>query len=292
MKPSYNINEYHLHHEAPTKRQFDIFDLSEYLDINLEHSSKPHSHSFYQLIWFKSKKGKHFVDFKSFDIKKDRLFFIAKDQVHYFEKRKDYQGLLLHFNESFLLQSERDIDFFINYNLFNHLDTPYFQVPKYLLSEMNVFIQQIRNEIENTDLFGHKSILTNTLKSLLVSIEREKRKVLLEDKPSYAMSMKLLKFRKLLEANYAKNWSVTMYAEELNISTKTLSNLMKSKLGKTTSAIITNRIILEAKRQLCHSNSFVNEIGYGLGFQDPSYFVKYFKKHVKLTPSDFRDSVS
>lgn len=292
MKQSTNINEYHLHHEAPAKRQFDVFDLGEYLDINLEHSSKPHSHSFYQLIWFKSKKGKHFVDFKSFDIKKERLFFIAKGQIHYFEKRKDYQGLLLHFNESFLLQSERDIDFFINYNLFNHLETPYFQVPLTLMSELNAYIHQLRNEIENTDSFGHESILTNTLKSLLITIEREKRKDLQEDKPSYATSLTLLKFRKLLEINYAKNWSVSMYAEELNISTKALNNLMKSKAGKTTSAIITNRIILEAKRQLCHSNSFVNEIGYGLGFQDPSYFVKFFKKHVKHTPTDFRDSVS
>ncbi|MFK8008515.1 MAG: AraC family transcriptional regulator [Saprospiraceae bacterium] len=292
MKSPSSINEYHLHPEAPTKRQFDFFDLGEYLKTNQEHSSKPHSHSFYQLVWFQSEGGKHFVDFKSFDIKKDRLFFIAKNQIHYFEKRKNYQGLLLHFNESFLLQNERDIDFFINYNLFNHLETPYFQVPLNLITELNVYLNQIRNEIENTDLFGHESILTNTLKSLLVTIEREKRKDLQEDKPSYATSLTLLKFRKLLEINYGKNWSVSKYAEELNISTKTLNNLMKSKTGKTTSAIITNRIILEAKRQLCHSNSFVNEIGYNLGFQDPSYFVKFFKKHVKLTPTDFRDSVS
>ena len=89
MKSSSNINEYHLHREAPTKRQFEIFDLSEYLNANLKHSSIPHSHSFYQLIWFQNDKGKHFVDFKSFEIRKDRLFFIAKNQIHFFEKTKD-----------------------------------------------------------------------------------------------------------------------------------------------------------------------------------------------------------
>ncbi len=102
----------------------------------------------------------------------------------------------------------------------------------------------------------------------------------------------LLEFRKLLEKNYHKNWSVSKYALELNISTKTLNNIIKTKSGKTTSSLINDRIILEAKRKLSHSDAFVNQIGYDLGFQDPSYFVKFFKKHVNLTPSEFRNSIA
>lgn len=291
MKSSIDINEYHLHQKAPTKRQFELFDLEEYLNTNKEHSSKSHSHSFYQLIWFHSNKGKHFVDFKSYSIKKDRLFFIAKNQIHYFEKRKDYDGILLHFNESFILQNERDIEFFISYNLFNNLEAPYFQIPLGLIPELNVYLNQIKHEINNIHSFGHQPILTNILKSFLITIEREKRKELQEDS-SVESSLSFLKFRKLLELSYRKNWPVSKYAQELNVSSKTLNNIIKSKTGKTTSNIINNRIILEAKRQLFHSNSFVNEIGYDLGFQDPSYFVKFFKKHINLTPSDFRKSIS
>jgi len=143
MKKSNDINEYHLHRKEPTKRQFDIFDLGEYLKENIEHSSKPHSHSYYQLIWFHCNEGNHFVDFKSFQIKKNRLFFIAKNQVHYFEKGIDYKGILLHFNESFLIQNERDIDFFINYNLFNNLETPYFQIPSALISTLDIYLNLI-----------------------------------------------------------------------------------------------------------------------------------------------------
>ncbi len=291
MKSPIDINEYHLHQKAPTKRQFEIFDLKEYLKTNSEHSSKPHSHSYYQLIWFQSNQGNHFVDFNSYSIQKDRLFFIAKSQIHYFEKRKDYQGVLLHFNESFLLQNEKDIEFFINYNLFNNLETPYFEIPPALIPELNTYVNQIKNEIHNVQSFGHQAILTNILKSFLITIEREKRK----NSPasiSSETSFSLSKFRKLLEINYRNNWSVTKYATELNVSVKTLNNLIKSKTGKTTSTMINDRIILEAKRKLFHSNSFVNEIGYDLGFQDPSYFVKFFKKQVKLTPSEFRKSIS
>lgn len=291
MKSSSDINEYHLHQNEPTKRQFDFFDLELYLGGNLGHSSMPHSHSFYQLIWFHSNEGKHFVDFESFDIKRDRLFFIAKNQVHYFEKRKDCKGVLLHFNESFIHQNERDIDFFIEYNLFNNLEVPYFQIPPALISTFENYVNQIKTEIGNTDSFGHQSILTHTLKSLLISIEREKRKDLPKVE-TYASPLPFLEFRKLLEEGYRKNWSVSKYAQDLNISTKTLNNLIKSKTGKTTSTLINDRIILEAKRLLCHSDSFVNQIGYDLGFEDASYFVKFFKKHVNLTPSDFRNSIS
>lgn len=291
MKSTSDINEYHLHQEAPSKRQFELFDLKEYLKVNMDHSAKPHSHSFYQLLWFHSNRGKHFVDFKSYNIKKDRLFFIAKSQVHYFEKRKDYEGVLLHFNESFLLQNEKDIEFFINYNLFNNLETPYFQIPPTLIQKLDIYINQIKNEIKNVDSFGHESILTNILKSFLISIEREKRKELQEE-ASVDISLSMSKFRKLLEIGYRKNWPVSKYAQDLNVSTKTLNNLVKSKTGDTTSKMINSRIILEAKRQLCHSSSFVNEIGYDLGFQDPSYFVKFFKKHMNLTPSEFRKSIS
>lgn len=291
MKIRTEISEYHLHPEAPTRRQFDFFDLADYMEKNMEHGSKPHSHSFYQLVWFHSNEGKHFVDFKSFDIKKDRIFFIAKNQVHYFEKRTDYQGILFHFNESFLLQNEKDIDFFINYDLFQNLETPYFQIPQALIKEFNMYADQIIHEIDNVDAFGHRAILINTLKSLLITVEREKRKV--SGRDTYdTQVLPFLQFRHLLESVYRENWSVSQYAEKLNISTKTLNSLVKSQTGKTTSNMIKDRIVLEAKRRLCHSGSFVNEIGHDLGFQDPSYFIKFFKKYVNLTPTEFRNSVS
>ena len=291
MKSSIDINEYHLHQKAPSRRQFELFNLNEYLLLNKEHSSKPHSHSFYQIVWFHSNNGKHHVDFKSYDIKKDRIFFIAKNQIHYFEKRNDYQGVLLHFNESFILQNEKDIEIFINYDLFNNPEAPFFDVFPKQTSELEIYYDQIKNELKNVHTFGHQSILTNILKSFLITIEREKRKHQKTDS-SPEISFSMLNFRKLLEKNYRNNYSVSDYAKELSISTKTLNNIIKSATGKTVSKIINERIILEAKRQLFHTCSFVNEIGYDLGFQDHSYFVKFFKKQVNITPSEFRKSIS
>jgi AraC-like DNA-binding protein len=78
----------------------------------------------------------------------------------------------------------------------------------------------------------------------------------------------------------------------MHVSNRTLSELVNKNLNKTPLQMIQERIVLEAQRLLLHSNLNINEIGYRLGFDDPSYFVKYFKKNTKLSPSEFRKSIS
>lgn len=56
--------------------------------------------------------------------------------------------------------------------------------------------------------------------------------------------------------------------------------------------MIHERIILEAQRLLLHSHLNVNQIAYRLGFEDPSYFVKYFRKYTATSPTAFRKAIS
>lgn len=286
------IEKYHLLKDEPNKRQFDIYDLAEYYQNNSQHSSLPHTHSFYQIIWFQSNKGKHFIDFNDFEIRENRLFFVSKNQVHYFENRLDYKGYLIHFNESFILSNETDINFFLTYNIFNNSKEPFFQIPKGLEKQIISYFNQISTESNNTSEFGNKSILSYLLKSMLLMIEREKRKSIKPDNHKTNQNSTFLKFRDLLENNFYKNWSVSAYADELSISSKTLNAITKLEMDKTVSQVIIDRIILESKRKLTHSNAYVNQIAYDLGFKDPYYFIKYFRKHVKCSPTEFRKSIS
>ena len=198
------IETYHLLKDEPKKRQFDVYNLEEYQKLNSEHSAKPHSHTFYQIIWFKNNKGNHVIDFENYDIKKDILFFVAKNQVHYFEKRTDYSGYLIHFNESFLLSNETDINFFLTYSIFNNKQEPYFQIPQKLKHKIATYFSQIKDEVENTDEFGNNSILSNLLKSLLLLIEREKRKSIETNTSKINQNSRFLKFRDLLEKQFNK----------------------------------------------------------------------------------------
>ena len=80
------------------------------------------------------------------------------------------------------------------------------------------------------------------------------------------------------------------YAALLNVSPKTLTLYVNECSKYTPLELINDRIILEAKRLLRYSVLSVKEIAFRLGFDDPSYFGKFFKRLVKQSPADYRES--
>ncbi|MDM1295785.1 helix-turn-helix domain-containing protein [Sphingobacterium sp. N143] len=291
------INEYHLNRYQPDKPQFALHDLKEYLKTNQCQAVKPHIHSFYQIIWFKKGIGDHSVDFKTYEVFDNALFFVAPNQVHYFDESTDYEGIMLHFNKLFLTQEQTPIDFFLTCNLFNN---PYQQPSCCIGSDMDGildrYILQIKDELENPETFGKEFILANYLKSFLIQIQRRKNQFERAADPLLQLfdekRMQLVNFINLIDENYKKGYNVTDYARLLHMSSRSLSDLTHQQLNKTPSQMLQERIILEAQRLLLYSNLNINQVGYRLGFDDPSYFVKYFKKYTGASPSEFKKSIS
>ncbi|MEJ5103996.1 helix-turn-helix domain-containing protein [Chryseobacterium sp. MYb328] len=294
------IKEYHLNAHQPTKPQFAMYDLQNYLQKHGEHASKAHIHSYYQIIWFKKGNGRHFVDFKEYDVIDNSIFFIARDQVHYFDECTDYEGILLHFNESFIIQKDSEVEFFLKCSLFNN---PY-QIPSCCIGDhivvtldlyLSLMQQELANNEENGDYFGREELLRLYLKSFLIQVQRRKNEFELNnsDFPFHTdeKRMQLMRFINLIDENYKKGLPVSEYASIMNFSSRTLSDLTNNFLNKTPSQMIQERMILEAQRMLLHSDLNVSQIADHLGFEDPSYFVKYFKKHVHQSPSDFKKSI-
>ncbi|NIG56692.1 AraC family transcriptional regulator [Chitinophaga sp. Cy-1792] len=295
-KEQLNIAEYHLHQDQPQQLQFSVHDLHIYLDEHQANTTRPHIHSFYQIIWFKSGKGKHYVDFKAYEVFDNAIFFIAKNQVHYFDHGKHYEGVLIHFNEEFLTGSGNELNLFLKFSLFNN---PY-QLPSCCVGAsvnktLDEYLRQIKAELPHVDQFGQKELLKTYLKAFLIQVQRRKYEYEQTNGNTPFMvdekRLQLLQLSNLIEENYSKNLSVADYAKRMHISTRTLSDLTHMVVNKTPSQLIQERIILEAKRLLLHSHLNINQIGYHLGFEDPSYFVKYFKKHTQTAPSVFRKSV-
>lgn len=237
------------------------------------------------------------MDFKSYPVADNAVFFIAKNQVHYFDRSINHHGYLIHFNENFLKQNETDTDFFLKCNLFNNT----YQQPSCFIrgdasNVLSEYILQIKKELGNEDEFGKELLCRNYLMSFLIQIQREKNRIeKKQDKLPFILDEKrvqLTKFVNLVEENYTKGLTVAEYAGLLFVSTRTLSDLTNQLLNKTPSLIIQERIILEAQRLLLHSSLNINQVGYRLGFDDPSYFVKYFRKHTKISPTEFRKSIA
>jgi AraC family transcriptional activator of pobA len=169
------INEYHLNRYQPDKPQFAIHDLHEYLERNHNDATRPHIHSYYQIIWFKHGAGKHFVDFKEFEVFENAIFLIAKNQVHYFDQRTAYQGVLIHFNEAFLVQKDNELDFFLKYNLFNNsYQLPYCCLGQGVDSIFDEYIIQFKRELQNEEEFGKEELIRAYLKAFLIQVQRQK----------------------------------------------------------------------------------------------------------------------
>ena len=91
-----------------------------------------------------------------------------------------------------------------------------------------------------------------------------------------------------LEDNFKKKHFVSEYAAMMNMTESRLNELIKFQSGKTAKLHIHDRILLEAKRLLYHTEKSVKEIAYALGFRYDSYFSRFFKRMMKMSPSDYR----
>src|SRR5690606_5708307 len=95
-------------------------------------------------------------------------------------------------------------------------------------------------------------------------------------------------FLLLLENHYLTERKVDFYAEKLSLSAKRLNQILNQKIGKTINQILQERLLIEAKHLLFVGKESIKEISYGLGFQDSSYFSRFFKKMTKLSPEEYR----
>ncbi len=97
-------------------------------------------------------------------------------------------------------------------------------------------------------------------------------------------------FRLLLEEHFKEHWTVATYAKAIAVSPTRLNRLCKSFAQKSASKLIQDRLVLEAERQLLYTPATAAKIAYDLGFQDPAYFARFFKRSAGVTPLDYRNA--
>jgi AraC family transcriptional activator of pobA len=96
------------------------------------------------------------------------------------------------------------------------------------------------------------------------------------------------RFRQLVEDRYLEHWSIARYAAELAVTQQTLNRVCRSFAGKSALEIVQERLLLAARRHLIYTDASVEAIAYGLGFQDPAYFSRFFKRLAGMAPGQFR----
>ncbi|MGB0888500.1 MAG: helix-turn-helix domain-containing protein, partial [Vicingaceae bacterium] len=248
--------------------------------------SFPHQHKFYQFLFFDKAVGKHLIDDDEYEVANSSLHFISPHHVHYLELEEGSSGYVCMFKEELFFVNNEDktflneIDLFSNWNV-NHV----LNLDGKAFSELNNFLELTLAEFEEQKVRKNE-ILLMLLKVFLIKASRYSLSVL--GNQNQEKNEVIQKFLALIDLSWNKNLSISNYANELNITATYLNRLVQNTYNKTATDLLNERIILEAKRVLSFSSKPVKEVSLELGFDDPSYFSRFFKKHTKISPLQFR----
>ena len=277
--------------ETPSGTGFYIDHMPDFLYKGDIDDGVPHVHTFYEILWFQEGTGLHYVDFQEYPIHPETIFFLTPGQVHHFDGSDAYKGLAIKLCTDFMQSSGDDSDLFVKYDLFHTFDTtPYYVIDNDTAAQLKALVDSMEEELRTGSGIGHTDMLRSLLKIFLIKVYRYGHKVgeLQLDglKPAHRL---FVQFRRMLEKDYATKHTVQEYADGLNVAVRTLNKCVNECSGRSPLGFITERIMLEAKRQVRYSNLMIKEIAYNLGYEDSSYFVKLFKRQTGMLPSEFRE---
>ena len=268
--------------------EFEILDISEPLQAKRQMMITPHRAQFYHILWIEKGNATHLVDFKPITIEDNTILFVPHNSVNLFDIHGVYEGKALLFTDKFFCKNKQDVQFLHTSQLFSDLyDTAILKINPQA-SDLSVFFNAMETEFLRKPDSAHFSLLHNLLHIFLLKAEREMNvQGFVQLEASVHLDLLVL-FKKLLEQDFRHEKSVNKYASALSISEKQLHKATTTLLEKTPKQIIDERILLEAKRLLAHSNQSIKEIAYELGYDEPTNFIKHFRKHTNTTPSEFR----
>lgn len=270
-------------------QEFELVGIGQLYNDHSDTLTTPHRTGFYHILWFQKGNPTHLVDFNPVTVKPNTILFLNKDTVQRFDKKGGFDGKAILFTDNFFCKTETDTKYLRSSILFNDL----FSVSQIQMSKTASLFADLfklmEKELENEKDISQSDILKNLLHNFLLLSERERRKQDFTEIKKGADLDYVMLFKDLLETNYRKLKQVSNYAKKISVTEKRLNQATSKILDKSPKQMIDERVMLEAKRLLAHTNESVKEIGFDLGFDEPTNFIKYFRKHSNSTPVEFRE---
>lgn len=283
-----------MRHNIPT---LDICILSETRDSEfvverfssyLRHHKNlnfPHRHNFYHVVFFTEGAGSHSIDFHKFSVVPGQIYFMVPGQVHSWNFEGNIDGYVVNFTSEFFQSFLLRHDYLEMFSFFNGISQDsVINLAQDLLEPIKERFEDLLalNKLNNP---MQKDLIKVILLQMFLMIDQYNLKDKPYNQPNYTL---LRNFRKLIEKHYTEFRLPKEYADLLFVTPNHLNALCKSTMGIQAGELIRNRILLEAKRLLVNQDMTITEISNELNFNDNSYFTKFFKKQVGMTPEEFR----
>jgi AraC family transcriptional regulator, transcriptional activator of pobA len=226
--------------------------------------------------------------------KDKQLIAFAPGQIIQWEKLGDWQGYLLFVKENFVRINALNFNAKLMFSFLNpekhpitNLDDTEFAMLADLCEKMIYEYQTLAPE--------NLLIIENYLQVFFMYVKRiQDKKQPTENTLNAGFSPSKLdihnRFLSLVEKQFLQAKSVTIFANQLNITPNYLNECVKSISGKSAKEVINQVVLLEAKSLLKQTAISIKEIAFHLSFEDYSHFSKFFKEATGKTPADFRDN--
>ncbi|MBB5395419.1 helix-turn-helix domain-containing protein [Mucilaginibacter sp. AK015] len=248
----------------------------------------PHRKDYYFFAFIEQGGSRHWIDFVPYTVKPGHFYFTVPQQVHLKEESTPVKGYIAGFTEEFLALEEN--------RMLRRL--PIIQNPagahELVLSEDDIsYIEDAMRKMTIEFEAGgtwQNQMLTSWLRVLVIYLSRLYNEQYGEHciTKSYCL---LKSFQELIGEHYASQHVVAAYANLLNITPGYLNDVIKQQSGKTAISHIHNRLVVEAKRKLLHTDLSVKQIADELGFEDAAYFNRFFKRITNTTPMAYRQQI-
>jgi len=242
-----------------------------------------HRHAFYFILILENATGSHNIDFVSHKVANSSVFLLRPGQVHELTLRAGSTGYLIEFTAD-IFPSRHDRSHYMR-ALRNHSGgfRPDASTFKKLHSLATSIWQEHAEKQE-----GYLDIIQANLDIFFIQLGRLARKDTGGQPYDYAQE-RLDMLLDLLEKHITRHKSVSYYTDAMSLSAYQLNAVTKATLGKSCSAVIDDYILLECKRQLLATTNTISQVAQDLGYDDVSYFIRFFKKHAGDTPEAFRN---
>ena len=249
-------------------------------------NSSPHSLAFYDILLVTQGRGYIWLDGDRYPIEPGVVILCVPGQVREWRLRGEFDGACVFFADTFVTEAFTDPRFLEQF-LFFRLPRP---TGALLLDagERRLFLSRFATM--RRELAGLRVDAAHRLRAgvyeLLVLLNRWYIARHGDEGQIFAVGY-VERFRALVERKFSHRHRVSDYARELRVTPGYLNALCRSQLHLNAGAVIRARIALEGRRMLLYSNKSAAQVAHLLGFQDPSYFTRFFRREVGQSPTQF-----
>lgn len=251
--------------------------------INLKLPLPPHKKTVNDFFIVTDGFAKRQVGINSYEIHKNELVIVPQLQVSTTDfYSEDINGFYCHFSDDFLA----DNSILLNWQLSDKLNKITIDKDR---TERICQLLKIINNLYRNNWNQNKRLIVQYLRTVITEISFQKTEI-----NSEKISRKrdiTSDYIKLITANLDKGYTISELAEILHITPNHLNKTIKNHLGKSAQTVYNEILIQEAKVLLLQTSKDVGEIAFDLGFNDISYFGKFFKKRSEQTPLEYRKMI-